>query len=44
VKSIVYPGVNHIWIAGALSRINFRGPPVLDDMLTFFNSIAGDSS
>jgi acetyl esterase/lipase len=40
VKTAVYPGVGHIWIAGALSRINFFGPPVLDDMLAFFNSIA----
>jgi acetyl esterase/lipase len=44
VKSIVYPGVDHIWIAGALSRINFRGPPVLDDMLAFFDSIARTDS
>jgi acetyl esterase/lipase len=40
VKTAVYPGVGHIWIAGALSRINFFGPPVLDDMQAFFNSIA----
>jgi acetyl esterase/lipase len=44
VKSIIYPGVDHIWIAGALSWINFRGPPVPGDMLGFFNSIArGDN-
>ena len=40
VKSIVYPGVGHGWIAGALSWINFCGPPVLDDMMGFFDSIA----
>jgi acetyl esterase/lipase len=44
VKSIVYPGVDHIWIAGALSWANFFGPPVLDDMLTFFNAIAHKGS
>ncbi len=38
-KSIVYSGVDHIWILGALSWLNFRGPPVLDDMLEFFASI-----
>jgi acetyl esterase/lipase len=38
VKSIVYPGVNHIWILGALSWLNFRGPPVLADTLTFFDA------
>jgi acetyl esterase/lipase len=44
VKSIVYPGVGHGWIAGALSWINFFGPPVPDDMLAFFNSIARTDS
>jgi acetyl esterase/lipase len=44
VKSIIYPGVGHGWIAGALSWINFRGPPVLDDMLGFFNSISRGGS
>jgi acetyl esterase/lipase len=44
VKSIIYPGVGHGWIAGALSWINFRGPPVLDDMLAFFNSIGRGGS
>jgi dienelactone hydrolase len=39
VKSTVYPGVDHLWIVGALGWINFRGPPVLDDMATFFASI-----
>ncbi|MGO9543777.1 MAG: alpha/beta hydrolase [Rhodomicrobium sp.] len=39
VKSIVYPGVDHLWIAGALSWINFRGPPVLNDMVAFFGSV-----
>ncbi|MGO8953261.1 MAG: alpha/beta hydrolase [Rhodomicrobium sp.] len=39
VKSIVYPGVGHLWIVGALSWVNFRGPPVLDDMLAFFGSV-----
>ncbi len=39
VKSVVYPGVGHLWILAALSWVNFRGPPVLDDMLTFFDSI-----
>jgi acetyl esterase/lipase len=44
VKSAVYPGVDHIWIAGALSWLNFRGPPVLDDMLAFFDSVARTDS
>jgi acetyl esterase/lipase len=39
VKSIIYPGVDHIWILGALSWVNFRGPPVLDNMLAYFASI-----
>ncbi len=39
VKSIVYPGVDHIWILGALSWLNFSGPPVLEDMLAFFDSL-----
>ncbi len=39
VKSIVYPGVDHLWILGALSWINFRGPPILGDMIAFFDSI-----
>ncbi|MGO9174318.1 MAG: alpha/beta hydrolase [Rhodomicrobium sp.] len=39
VKSIVYPGVDHLWILAALSWLNFRGPPVLDDTLAFFGSV-----
>ncbi len=39
VKSIVYPGVDHIWIVGALSWVNFRGPPLMDDIMAFFASI-----
>ncbi len=39
VKSIVYPGVGHLWILAALSWLNFRGPPVLDDTLAFFGSV-----
>ncbi len=39
VKSVIYPAVGHLWILAALSWVNFRGPPVLDDMLTFFDSI-----
>jgi acetyl esterase/lipase len=39
VRSIVYRGVRHGWIVGALSWVNFRGPPVIDDMLAFFGMI-----
>jgi len=39
VHSIVYPGVSHIWILGALSWLNFRGPPVIEDITDFFNSV-----
>jgi acetyl esterase/lipase len=39
VKSIIYPGVDHTWIVGALSWINFRGPPVIGDITAFFNGI-----
>ena len=39
VKSIVYPGVDHLWILGAVGWVNFRGPPVLGDMLAFFESV-----
>ncbi len=36
VETLVYPKTDHTWIVGALSWLNFRGPPVLDDMLAFF--------
>jgi acetyl esterase/lipase len=39
VKSTIYPGVGHLWIVAALGWVNFRGPPVLDGMLAFFDSI-----
>jgi dienelactone hydrolase len=39
VKSIIYPGVDHTWIVGALSWINFRGPPVIGDITAFFDGI-----
>jgi len=39
VKSIVYPGVDHLWILAALSWVNFRGPPIPGDMIAFFDSI-----
>jgi len=39
VKSVIYPGVGHLWIVAALSWVNFRAPPVLDDMIAFFDSI-----
>lgn len=40
VKCVIYPRVGHYWIVAALSWVNFRGTPVLDDMLDFFESIA----
>jgi acetyl esterase/lipase len=39
VRTIVYPGVDHLWILGALSWVNFRGPPVLDDITAFFGAV-----
>ncbi len=39
VKSVIYPGVDHLWILAALSWVNFRGPPILGDMLAFFASV-----
>jgi dienelactone hydrolase len=39
VKSIVYPGTDHLWIVGALGWLKFRGPPVLDDIAAFFASL-----
>lgn len=39
VKSIIYPRIGHMWIMGALSRVNFVGPWVREDMLAFFDKV-----
>jgi acetyl esterase/lipase len=39
VKSIVYPGVDHFWILGGASWVNFLGPPTLRDMTAFFDAL-----
>lgn len=39
VKSIVYPGTDHLWIVGSLGWLNFRGPPVPGDVAAFFASL-----
>jgi len=38
-NSIIYPGVGHMGILGALSWVNFRGLRVRDDMLAFFDTV-----
>ncbi len=42
VRSIVYPGGNHINIVAALSWINPGSLPVLDDLAKFFNDVGAD--
>jgi acetyl esterase/lipase len=39
VKSVVYPGVDHIWVLGGVSWVNFIGPPALDDITSFFDAL-----
>jgi acetyl esterase/lipase len=39
VKSVIYPGTDHLWILGALGWVGFRGPPVADDVAAFFASL-----
>jgi acetyl esterase/lipase len=39
VKSIIYPGVDHIWIMAAMSWTNFAGPSVTGDMISFFDRL-----
>lgn len=39
VQTILYPGVDHIWIAGALSWLGKTRAPVAADMDAFFKSV-----
>ncbi len=39
VKSVIYPGTDHLWIVGALGWVGFRGPPVADDVAAYFASL-----
>ncbi|NBX66978.1 MAG: alpha/beta hydrolase [Proteobacteria bacterium] len=39
VETRVYKGVDHVWIAGALSWLGSSRAPALDDMTRFFNSV-----
>jgi len=38
VRAHIYPGIDHVWIVGALSWLGKDKAPVLKDMTTFFNS------
>lgn len=37
VRSIVYPGIDHVWIVGSLSWLGRNRAPVADDMDRFFH-------
>ena len=39
VKSIIYPGIDHLWIVGTLGWLNWRGPAVASDITAFFASL-----
>ena len=39
VQTKLYDGVDHLWIAGALSWLGHNKPPVADDMAAFFRSV-----